>query len=204
MTKSKKTSKTCQKFDFRMEPKATTLFPICFLTIAMHSVCRCSLPVWIRSFLKKVTPVTYFGPALDPPLGGSGPKTTTLVRDHEYFIPTKFHQNISSGSGEEVENVKVYRRQRRRTTGGRRAVRYDTSSLEPSAQWAKKVEIKINVCLWNTDYAPGGNKVQKSYFLIKGQSQGHKVIDLGVISKGIISGVCIPIMKSLPLTAQKL
>ena len=61
--------------------------------------------------------MTYFGPALDPPLGGSGRKTTTLVRDHEYFIPTKFHQNLSSGSGEEVENVKVYGR-RRRTDGG--------------------------------------------------------------------------------------
>ena len=69
--------------------------------------------------------MTYFCPALDPPLGGSGRKTTTLVRDHEYFIPTKFHQNPSSGSGEEVENVKVY---------GRRTVRYDNSSLEPSAQ----------------------------------------------------------------------
>ena len=49
--------------------------------------------------------MTYFCPALDPPLDGSGRKTTTLVRDHEYFIPTKFHQNSSSGSGEEVENV---------------------------------------------------------------------------------------------------
>ena len=47
--------------------------------------------------------MTYFGPAPDPPLGGSGRKTTTLVRDNEYFIPTKFHQNPSSGSGEEVE-----------------------------------------------------------------------------------------------------
>ena len=71
--------------------------------------------------------MTYFGPALDPPLGGSGRKTTTLVRDHEYFIPTKFHQNPSSGSGEEVENVKSLR------TDGRRTVRYDNSSLEPSA-----------------------------------------------------------------------
>ena len=60
--------------------------------------------------------MTYFCPALDPPLGGSGRKTTTLVRDHEYFIPTKFHQNPSSGSGEEVENVKVYGRR----TDGRR------------------------------------------------------------------------------------
>ena len=76
--------------------------------------------------------MTYFCPALDPPLGGSGRKTTTLVRDHEYFIPTKFHQNPSSGSGEEVENVKVYGRRRR--TDGRRTVRYDNSSLEPLAQ----------------------------------------------------------------------
>ena len=60
--------------------------------------------------------MTYFGPALDPPLGGSGRKTTTLVRDHEYFMHTKFHQNSLSGSGEEVENVKVYDGGRRTTT----------------------------------------------------------------------------------------
>ena len=77
--------------------------------------------------------MTYFGPALDPPLGGSGRKTTTLVRDHEYFIPTKFHQNPTSGSGEEVENVKSLRMDDGRTDG-RRTVRYDNSSLEPSAQ----------------------------------------------------------------------
>ena len=61
--------------------------------------------------------MTYFCPALDPPLGGSGRKTTRLVRDHEYFMYTKFHQNPSSGSGEEVENVKVYG-QRQTTDGG--------------------------------------------------------------------------------------
>ena len=43
--KSKKTSKTCQKFDFRMEPKITTLLPTCFKITAMHSVCCCSLPI---------------------------------------------------------------------------------------------------------------------------------------------------------------
>ena len=32
----------------------------------------------------------------------------------------------------------------------------------------------------------------KSYFLLQGQIQGHKVIDLGVIWKGVISGVCMP------------
>ena len=50
------------------------------------------------------------------PFYGGGIKTTTLVRDHEYFIPTKFHQNPSRGSGEEVENVKSLRTT---TTDGR-------------------------------------------------------------------------------------
>ena len=49
--------------------------------------------------------MTNFCPALDPPLGGFGRKTTILVRDLEYFIHTQFHQNPSIGSGEEVENV---------------------------------------------------------------------------------------------------
>ena len=86
--------------------------------------------------------MTYFGPALDPPLGGSGRKTTILVRDHEYFIPTKFHQIPSSGFGEEVENVKSlltdddgrWTTTTDGRTDGRRTVRYDNSSLEPSAQ----------------------------------------------------------------------
>ena len=44
----------------------------------------------------------------------------------------------------------------------------------------------------------------KKLFLASSQSQGYKVIDLGVISKGVISGVCMPNMKSLSLTVQKL
>ena len=51
--------------------------------------------------------MTYFCLTLDPPWADLAEKTTTLVRDHEYFIPTKFHHNPSSRSGEEVENVKV-------------------------------------------------------------------------------------------------
>ena len=37
-----------------------------------------------------------------------------------------------------------------------------------------------------------------------GQSQGHKIIDLGVILKGLISWVCMPNMMSLSLKDQKL
>ena len=39
---------------------------------------------------------------------------------------------------------------------------------------------------------------------LQGQSQGHKVIDLGVIWKVVNSGVRMPNMKSLFLTVQKL
>ena len=42
--------------------------------------------------------MAYFGPALDPPLDGYGRKTTTLVTDHEFFIPTKFRKHPLSGS----------------------------------------------------------------------------------------------------------
>ena len=48
-------------------------------------------------------------------------------------------------------------------------------------------------------YAPGGSKVQKAIFNFK-----VKVIDLGVIWKGAISGVYMPNMKSLSLTVQQL
>ena len=80
--------------------------------------------------------MTYFGPALDPSLGGSGRKTTTLVRDLEYFIHTKFHQNPSSDSGEEVENVNSLTDGRRtdgRTDDRRRTTHDHNRSLEPLA-----------------------------------------------------------------------
>ena len=83
--------------------------------------------------------MTYFGPALDLPLGGSGRKTTTLVRDLEYFIHSKFHKNLSSGSGVEVENVNYLTDDGRttdddrRTTDGHRTTRDRNRSLEPLA-----------------------------------------------------------------------
>ena len=95
--------------------------------------------------------MTYFGPALDPPLGGSGRKTTTLVRDHEYFIPTKFHQNPSSGFGEEVENVKSLRTTTMTTTtdgrtdDGRCAMTIAHSSLW--LRWANKGKGKCRISI---------------------------------------------------------
>ena len=59
--------------------------------------------VWKRSLSKDGALCDLFLPALD------GRKTTTLVQDDEFFIPTKFHQNPSSGSGERLKNVKSLR-----------------------------------------------------------------------------------------------
>ena len=71
---------------------------------------------------RRGTPVNYFGPALDPSLGGCGRKTTTLVGDLEYFIHTKFHQNPLSGSEEEVENVNCLTEDGRTTDAGQRVI----------------------------------------------------------------------------------
>ena len=46
---------------------------------------------------------------------------------NKYFIPTKFHQNPSSGSGEEIENVKSLQMDGR--VDGQRTVRYDNSIM---------------------------------------------------------------------------
>ena len=85
--------------------------------------------------------VTYFCPILDPPLGGSGRKTTTLVGDHEYFIPTKFHQNPPSSSGEEVENVKSSRTD----DDGRRTTTDDGRCMMTIAHWSLRLLCAKNV-----------------------------------------------------------
>ena len=62
------------------------------------------------------------------------------------------------------------------------------------------VQKSMGVCE-TQQYAPGGNKVEKAILSFKVKV---KVTDLGVIWKGIISGVSMPNMKSLSLTVQKL
>ena len=52
--------------------------------------------------------MTYFGPALDPPLGGIGPKVNTNVWGHEYFIPTKSGKYPLSDSVVKVDYVFLY------------------------------------------------------------------------------------------------
>ena len=59
-------------------------------------------------FFKKGAPVTYFCPALDPSLSGSGRNSSTHVRGHEFLIPSKFRKHPSSGSAVKAEYVFTY------------------------------------------------------------------------------------------------
>ena len=52
--------------------------------------------------------LTYYGPALDLPLAGFGPKVNTNVRGHEYFIPTKFGKYPSCNSVVKADYVFQY------------------------------------------------------------------------------------------------
>ena len=76
-----------------MEPKVTTLLPTCFLITAMHLVCRCSLPVWRRSFLKKGTPRDLFWPHPGSAPGRIWPKNNNTCKGpwvlHPYQVSSK-------------------------------------------------------------------------------------------------------------------
>ena len=141
MTKSKKTSKTRQKFDFRMEPKITTLLPTCFEIIAMHSVCHCSLPVWRRSFLMKGIPRDLFLPCPGSAPGRIWPKNNNTCKGPWVLHP---HQVSSKSIKRFWRRNKVYGRRRTpddgRTDDGRRAM--TIAHLRLWLRWVKNANRK--------------------------------------------------------------
>ena len=52
--------------------------------------------------------MTYFGPNLDPLLGGFGPKVNTNEWGQRYFIPTKFGKCVSRDSVVKTDYVFPY------------------------------------------------------------------------------------------------
>ena len=64
----------------------------------MHSVCRCSLPVWRRSFLKKGTPCDLFWPRPGSAPGGIWPKNNNTCKGpwvlHPYQVSSKSIQRF--------------------------------------------------------------------------------------------------------------
>ena len=108
MTKSKKTSKTRQKFDFPMITKNKQYF---FLNASRSLLCIQYVAVDFRSeevLWRREPPGPILAPPLDPPLGGFGPRVNTNVRGHDYFIPTKFGKYPSSNSVVKADYVFQY------------------------------------------------------------------------------------------------
>ena len=134
--KSKKTSKTRQKFDFRMKPKIRTLLPTCFKITAMHSVCCCSLPVWKRSSLKKGTPRDLFWPCPGSAPGRIWPKNNNTCKGpwvlHPYQVSSKSIKRFWRRSWK-CKCLTDGRTDDGRTDDGRRTTRDHNRSLEPLA-----------------------------------------------------------------------
>ena len=147
--------------------------------------------------------MTYFGPALDPPLGGSGQKTTTLVRDLEYFLHTKFHQNPSSGSGEEVENVNCLTDDGRRTTDDGR----QTTDGRRTTDAGQRV---ITIGHWSLRLLCPNKQIQRivvpraaTNLILKGQSSRSRSRH-GANWKGLSQGSCMPNINAVSLILQKI
>ena len=77
--------------------------------------------------------MTYFGPALDPPLGGCGRNTLMHVRDLEHFIPTKFYKHPLSSSIVKTDYVfpYIYMHANRRSANGWRATFWKIGRRRP-------------------------------------------------------------------------
>ena len=116
----------------------------------MHSVCRCSLPVWRRSFLKKVTPCDLFWPRPGSAPGGIWPKNNNTCKGpwvlHPYQVSSKSIKRFwrRSWKCESLRTTTTTDDGRRRTTtdddgrtdDGRCAMTIAHLSLR--LRWAKK------------------------------------------------------------------
>ena len=145
----------------------------------MHSVCRCSLPVWRRSFLKKGTPRDLFWPRPGSAPGRIWPKSNNTCKGpwvlHPYQVSSKSIQRFWRRS-RKCEKFTDGRTDDGRTTDGRTddgrcAMTIAHSSLR--LRWAKNNYSKQPAFVKHE--CPGGNKVQKTipgiYYL--GHGQGH-------------------------------
>ena len=85
------TSKWNQKQQSFIPHASRSLLCIRFVAVAFWAKKK-------NNFFKMGTPVTYFCPALDLPLGRYGRNILMHIRGHKHFILTKFHKHPSCGS----------------------------------------------------------------------------------------------------------
>ena len=104
----------------------------------MYSVCRCSLPIWRRSFLMKGTPRDLFWPRPGSAPGGIWPKNNNTCKGpwvlHPYQVSSKSIQRFWRRS-RKCEKFTDGRTDDGRTDDGRCAMTIAHSSLR--LRWAK-------------------------------------------------------------------
>ena len=114
----------------------------------MHSVCRCSLPVWRRSFLKKGTPRDLFLPRPGYAPGRIWPKNNNTCKGpwvlHPYQVSSKSIKRFWRRS-RKCEKFTDGRTTDGRTDDGRCAMTIAHSSLR--LRWANKVHEIHFACL---------------------------------------------------------
>ena len=111
----------------------------------MHSVCRCSLPVWRRSFLKKGTPRDLFLPRPGSASGRIWPKNNNTCKGlwvlHAYQVSSKSIKRFWRSRKCEKFTPDGRRRTDGRTDDGRCAMTIAHSSLQ--LRWAKKCDRRL-------------------------------------------------------------
>ena len=144
----------------------------------MHLVCRCSLPVWRRSFLKKGTPRDLFWPRPGSAPGGIWPKNNNTCKGpwvlHPYQVSSKSIQWFwrRSRKCESLRTTDDGRTTDGRTDDGRCAMTIAHSSLR--LRWAKnpththkqtnKIHSKLYVHLYQFN-SRGGYRFSKSFVI---------------------------------------
>ena len=118
----------------------------------MHSVCRCSLPVWRRSLLKKGTPRDLFWPRPGSATGGIWPKNNNTCKGPWVLHPYQVSSNSIKRFWRRSRICEKFTPDGRRTYGrtdGRRAMTIAHSSLR--LRWANNqllIEFRILIFLY--------------------------------------------------------
>ena len=95
-------------YSFDVWTKTTKPLPWCFYIFAINSVFCLSPLVWIRTFSTEGHLCILLSSILNQSMRRSDWKTTKLLWNNVFFIPTKFHKNQSSSTTKETDDVNCW------------------------------------------------------------------------------------------------
>ena len=111
----------------------------------MHSVCRCSLPVWRRNFLKKGTPRDLFLPRPGSASGRIWPKNNNTCKGPRVLHPYQVSSKSIKRFWRRSRKCEKFTDDDGRTDDGRRSMTIAHLSLW--LRWAKKTNFIDDRCI---------------------------------------------------------